>query len=100
MLQVSVTGRHFDVTDAIRDHAEEKIGKLRNHFDRLHAADLVLELEHERIRAELTVTAPHSKPLFAKADDRDLYAAVDAVVHRMERQIDRLKDRRRDHRSE
>lgn len=98
MLQVSVTGRHFEVTEAIRQHAEEKIAKLTNHFDRLNKADLVLALDSDQTVAELTVTAPRGNRLFAQAKDRDLYAAVDGVIHRMVRQIDKMKERMQDHR--
>ena len=54
----------------------------------------------ERVKAELTIPAPRGKVLVARSNDQDLYAAVDQVAHRMERQIDRLKERLQDHRAE
>ena len=93
VIQVMVTGRHFEITDAIRRYAEEKIARLDKHFDRLQKADLVLAWENEQVGAELTVPAPRGQVLVARADHRDLYAAIDQVVHRMERQIDRYKGR-------
>jgi len=98
VVQVTVTGRHFEVTDAIRQYAERKVARLDEHFDRLQKADLVLAWTKEQVEAELTVPVPRGQVLVARADARDLYAAIDTVTHRMERQIDRLKGRFRAHR--
>jgi len=98
VIQVKVTGRHFDITDAIRQYVEKKIGHLDKHFPRLQKADLVLARENEEVRAELTVPASRGHVLVARAATRDLYTSVDTVAHRMERQVDRLKERLREHR--
>ena len=93
VIQVTVTGRHFEITDAIRGYVERKIGSLDRHFGRLQKADLVLAWENERVHVELTVSAPRGNVLVARTSGRDLYAGVDTVAHRMERQIGRLKER-------
>jgi ribosomal subunit interface protein len=98
VITVNVTGRHFEVTAAIREHVEAKLSRLDKHLGRLTKAEMVLDMSNGLARAELTVPAPRGNTLFAKADDKDVLAAIDEVVHRMERQIDRLKDRLRDHR--
>ena len=98
MLSVSVTGRHFEVTEAVRKHVEEKLVRLSRHFDRLTKGEMVLAMESGEIHAELSVLAPRGNQLFAKAVNKDVLVAVDEVMHRLERQIDKFKERLEDHR--
>ena len=95
-LLVTVSGHHVDVTAAMKEYAQEKADKLARYFG---AKEVVVTLKVERGRqiAEFIVYAPRRHTLIAEAEQQDMYAAIDLVADKMERQLTKLKEKWSDH---
>ncbi len=95
-MQITVSGRQIEVTPALRDYASEKIGRLRKHFDRMTTMNVVLQVEKDRHMAEATL---HTKgaTLAASAQAGDMYAAIDQLADKLDRQVLKHKEKMADH---
>ncbi len=96
-MQIDLSGHHVDVTESMRTYVNEKIGKLRNHFDRVTDVHVVLSVEKQIQKAEATIQVKGNK-IFAHADNADMYAAIDALADKLDRQIIKHKEKIQSHR--
>ena len=97
---VTITGKHIEITDAIRAHAEEKVEKLPRYYDSITQIEVVLEgNDGGRQCAEILVHAEHNDLLIAKEVGTDTYTCIDAAVHKMERQLRKAKEKQRGHKA-
>ena len=85
-MNIDVTGRHLDVTDALRAYVETKFERLERHFDHVGNTHVILSVEKLRQKAEATVPINRGN-VFADAEAEDMYAAIDALVDKLDRQI-------------
>jgi len=95
-MQITVSGHQMDITDPIRDYVKEKIGRVQKHFDHVTNTNVVLHVEKTRHRAEATLHAKGAT-LHADAAGGDMYAALDALADKLDRQILKHKEKTRDH---
>jgi putative sigma-54 modulation protein len=95
-MQLSVTGHHIDVTDSMRNYVSEKFQKLGRHFDQVIDVHVILSVEKLVQKAESTVQVNGAK-LFAEDAQADMYAAIDALIDKLDRQIIRHKEKHSDH---
>lgn len=96
-MQISVTGHHLDVTDSLRTYVETKFEKLERHFDHVTDVHVILSVEKLLQKAEATVQISGAK-LFAEDHQEDMYASIDAMVDKLDRQIKRHKEKLTNHR--
>jgi putative sigma-54 modulation protein len=95
-MQLSITGHHVEVTDALRNYVTEKFGKLERHFDQVIDAHVILLVEKLTQKAEATVQVNGAK-LFAEEVQEDLYAAIDGLIDKLDRQLLKHKEKIRNH---
>jgi len=95
-MQISVSGQHLEVTDSLRDYVTTKLGKLERHFDKVTNIHAVLSVEKLRQKAEATVHI-NGADLFAEAEDENMYAAIDLLTDKLDRQVKKHKEKRSDH---
>ncbi|WP_303901898.1 ribosome hibernation-promoting factor, HPF/YfiA family [Thiohalomonas denitrificans] len=95
-MQLNVTGHHVDITPALRDYVSSKLERLERHFDHVTNVHVILTVEKLSQKAEATINITGNQ-LFADAEDEDMYAAIDALVDKLDRQIRRHKDKVTDH---
>ena len=96
-MQISVTFRHMESSDPVRSYVEEKLSKVKKYIDEPVEAQVVLSVEKKiRHKAEVTLVA---KGITIKASEEtaDMYAAVDGVLDKIERQLKRYKDKIKQH---
>ena len=98
-MQLNVTGRRLVVTEALESYARTKLARLERHFDHVTNVHVVLSVERERHRAEATVHVT-GRELFADAIEGEMYAAIDALADKLDRQIKRYKEKTTDHHRE
>jgi len=96
-MQVIVTGHHLEVTDALKAHVDAKFEKLARHFDNVTDVHVILTVEKLVQKAEATLQLSGAK-LFAEDHQEDMYAAIDAMVDKLERQITKHKEKTGSHR--
>jgi putative sigma-54 modulation protein len=96
-MQISVTGHHIDVTDALKSYVGNKLQRLERHFDHVINVHVVLSVEKLRQKAEASIAVNGGK-VFADAVHEDMYAAIDGLIDKLDRQVIRHKEKKSDHR--
>ncbi|WP_077283992.1 ribosome hibernation promoting factor [Cognaticolwellia aestuarii] len=89
-MQINLTGHHVDVTDSLRDYVNGKFEKLERHFDHINNVHVVLTVEKLNQIAESTVHLTGTE-VHAKAENSDMYASIDALIDKLDRQILKYK---------
>ncbi len=97
-MNISVTGRHIAITPAIEEYARKRVENVHIDFPRILDAHFILEVDKFRQRAELVAHCGNHIHIEASDVHEDLYAAIDGVVDKAERQIRKYKTRIQDHR--
>ena len=93
MLNYNVRGENIEVTPAIRDYVESKVGKIEKYFDEMPESNAHVNLKvysDRTAKAEVTITLPHMV-LRAEETSPDLYGSIDLVSDKLERQIRKYK---------
>lgn len=91
-MNLTVTGHHVAVTPAIRSYVETKLERIVRHFDDVTGVNVILSVQKLRQKAEANLHV-RGKDLFVEADHEDLYAAIDAMADKLDRQVLKYKDR-------
>ena len=91
-MNINLTGRHLEITPAIRERVTAKLGKIKRHFDNLIDISVILSVDKLKQKAEATVHMS-GKTVFAETDDANLYVAIDNLVDLLDRQIIKHKDK-------
>jgi putative sigma-54 modulation protein len=94
-MQLNISGHHVDVTDALKSYVEEKLQKLERHYDHITNAHVILTVEKIQQRAEATVHISGAE-VFADANCDDMYAAIDKLTDKLDRQILKHKEKVQD----
>ncbi|MDN5331213.1 MAG: putative sigma-54 modulation protein [Tepidanaerobacteraceae bacterium] len=95
-MKVSVSGKNIEVTPALREYAEKKIGKLSRHFNYLNNDNLEAQVTFhvEKGRHIVEVTIPVNDIILrGEEETQDMYSSIDLVVEKLERQIEKFKTR-------
>jgi putative sigma-54 modulation protein len=95
-MQTTITGHHIEVTDSLRNYVNEKLQKLERHSDQVIDTHVILSVEKLVQKAEATVHVNGAK-LFAEDSQADLYAAIDALIDKLDRQIIKHKEKQQSH---
>ena len=95
-MQINITGHHVEVTPALRAYVTEKMQKITRHFDQVNSISVILNVEKLQHQAEATVNAA-GRTIFAAETAMDMYASIDKLVDKLDRQVRRYKDRITDH---
>jgi len=103
-MNLTISGHHLDVSPALRSYVTTKLDRITRHFDHLVDVKVILTVENQkekegRQKAECNIHVK-GNDLFAESSHADLYAAVDELVDKLDRQVVRHKDRLQDHHHE
>lgn len=97
-MQISLSGHHIEITDSMRHYVHEKIERLDRHFDRALDIHVVLTVEKLRHKAEATLHVSGGN-LHAEDVQEDMYAAIDCLVDKLDRQGKKHKEKLKNHRT-
>ncbi len=95
-MNLNITGHHIEVTPALRDYVKGKVDRVIRHFDHVTSVHVVLSVQKLKQKAEITLHVK-GKDIYADADDADLYAAIDALTDKLDRQVLKHKEKVSDH---
>lgn len=95
-MQINLTGHHVDITDPLRNFVDTKFAKLQRHFDHITNVHVVLTVEKLRQKAEATIHLSGGE-LFATSEHEDMYAAIDGLIDKLDRQVIKHKEKLRKH---
>ncbi|GMQ89213.1 MAG: ribosome hibernation promoting factor [Gammaproteobacteria bacterium] len=95
-MQIDLTGHHVELTEPLRNYVNEKFERLERHFDHVTDVHVILSVEKLRQTAEATIHISGGK-LFADSTSEDMYAAIDSLTDKLDRQIKKHKEKLTDH---
>jgi putative sigma-54 modulation protein len=98
-MNLSITGRHLEVTPAIREYVINKMARVSRHFDNVIDTQVILSIERLNHTAEVTMHL-RGKDLHCEAVDENLYAAIDLLADKIDRQVLKYKNKAQDHANE
>jgi len=96
IMQLNITGHHIEITEPIREFVTTKFAKLEQYFDRINQVYVVLSVEKVQKKAEATLHV-NGGELHATSDHQDMYAAVDLLIDKLARQLNKHKDKLKQH---
>jgi len=102
-MQITIQGHQVEVTEALRDYCTNKFERITRHFDHLHELNVVLGIEKVLHKAEATIQFAGKKSgrtLHANATATDMYAAIDVLVDKIDKQVLKHKEKLTDHHAE
>ena len=95
-MQMNVSGHHVEVTTPLREYVETKFERQQRHFDQITNTQVTLIVEKLVQKAEATVHISGAD-IFAQAESDDMYAAIDALADKLDRQLIKHKEKNRGH---
>ena len=98
-MNLLIHGNHVEVTPALRDYVAGKLNRVERHFDQVIDASVQLTVEKLRQRAEITLRL-RGNNIHVESVDDDMYAAIDMLMDKLDRQVLRHKDRIKGHSAE
>ncbi|OUR62467.1 ribosomal subunit interface protein [Bermanella sp. 47_1433_sub80_T6] len=96
-MQINISGHHVEVTQALKDYVQSKVNKLERHFEYITNVQVTLTVEKLMQKAEATIHASGAE-LHANADDENMYAAIDGLTDKLDRQLLKHKEKMNNHR--
>ena len=96
-MNLQISGHHIEVTAALREYVENKLEPVVRHFDKVIGVNVVLAVEKLKQKAEVTVHVP-GKDIHVEEAGDDLYAAIDSLFDKLDRQVQKYKQKMQDHR--
>ncbi|BAL26603.1 ribosome hibernation-promoting factor, HPF/YfiA family [Azoarcus sp. KH32C] len=95
-MNLTITGHHVEVTPAIREYVNTKLDRVIRHFDNVTSVAVILSVEKLKQKAEVTLHV-RGKDIYVESDDGDMYAAIDSMVDKLDRQVLKYKQKNFDH---
>ncbi len=95
-MNINITGHHVEVTPAIRDYVNSKLDRVIRHFDSVTSTHVILSVDKLDQKAEVTLHVK-GKDIYADSISPDLYAAIDALVDKLDRQVLKYKEKQSNH---
>ena len=96
-MQLNISGHLLDITPALKQHTNQKLSKIKHHFDQVMNINMILEVQKDVQTAEATIHVSGAD-LFAKAESDDMYASIDKLINKLDSQILRHKEKLHSHR--
>jgi putative sigma-54 modulation protein len=95
-MQINLSGHHVDITPSLRDYVTSKLERLKRHFDHVTDIHVVLGVEKLRHKAEATMHISGGD-IFADSVEENMYAAIDGLADKLDRQLKKHKEKITDH---
>jgi putative sigma-54 modulation protein len=96
-LLFTISGKHIEVTESMKKHAEEKTSKLPKYYNSINQVEVIVDGgQGGSVSIEIIARAEHSKIFVGTETGEDAYRCIDMAVHKIERQLRRVKSKERD----
>lgn len=97
-MQIKISARHGHLSDETKEHITDKAGKLLHYFQRIMMIEVMVDHKEDANFVEILVSAEHKHDFVASEHHKDLLAAVDLVLAKLEAQLRKYKEKVQDHR--
>ena len=93
----TISGKHIEITEPMKKHAEEKTSKLPKYYNSINQVEVIIDGgQGGSVSIEIIARAEHSKIFVGTETGEDAYRCIDMAVHKIERQLRRAKSKERD----
>jgi len=92
IMQINLTGHHVEITESLRNYVNTKFEKLERHFDHITNVHVILNIEKLKQKAEATLHLQGGE-VFANSQHTDMYAAIDGLIDKLDRQVIKHKEK-------
>lgn len=96
-MHINISGHHVELTDPIKNYVASKLTRLSKHHDRITQTNVILSIEKLRQKAEASMHVS-GKNFFANCESEDMYAAIDLLADKLDRQLLKHKEKTKSHR--
>ncbi len=96
-MQINLTGHHLDITTPMREYVNDKFERLERHFDHVTDVHVILSVEKLQHKAEATLYNIGGGKLHAHSTEEDMYAAIDGLIDKLDRQVIKHKEKLTNH---
>ncbi len=97
-MNIHFTGRHMEVTDAIRTYATEKFDRIYRHYDKITSIQVIFSVEKVAQQVEAVLHIPGGEQIHAHSESEDMYTSIDLLADKIDSQVRKYKDKQKDHR--
>ncbi len=94
-MEISVTGRHLEITESMSQFTREKVSRLQRLYDRIEAIQVVVEHHSIRFQTEIVVRTDHKTTFVAQVEAEEFHESIDLAIDKMERQLREHKEKLR-----
>ncbi|WP_196141141.1 ribosome hibernation promoting factor [Aliikangiella sp. G2MR2-5] len=91
-MQINLTGHHLEITESLRNYVHEKFERIERHFDHINNVHVILQVEKLRQIAEAKLNV-NGGEIFANSESEDMYAAIDTLIDKLDRQVIKHKEK-------
>ena len=91
-MQVNISGQQLEITQAMRDYTQEKLARLERRFDKITNVQVIMRIDKLNQHIEAIVQVAGGE-LVANAEHQDMYAAIDLLIDKLDRQLIRHKEK-------
>lgn len=91
-MKINISGHHVEITESLQAYVDEKMSRLSRHFDNITNGQVTLTVVKERMTAEATIHVAGAD-LHASAENDDMYAAIDQMTDKLDRQVLKHKEK-------
>ena len=98
-MNLNLTGNHVEITPAMRDYVTTKLSKVTRHFDHVIDVSVILSVEKHIQKAEANVHVK-GKDIFVEADGDNMYASIDSLIDKLDRQVLKYKEKNLERRNQ
>ena len=95
-MQISISGQHVEITEAMRAHVNDRMDKIARHFDHVTNTHIVLQVEKNRHKAEANISA-RGIQIHATAETDNMYTSIDSMAEKLDRQVLKHKEKSTNH---
>ena len=95
-MQINLTGHHLDITESLRNYVLEKFERIERHFDHINNVHVILQVDKVRQIAEAKMNV-NGGEIFANSESEDMYASIDTLIDKLDRQVIKFKEKTFDH---
>lgn len=95
-MNLQISGHHVEVTQALREYVTSKLDKVTRHFDHVIDVNVILSVQKLKQKAEVTLHV-RGKDIYVETEDGDLYASIDMLIDKLDRQVIKYKQKAQDH---
>ena len=91
-MQLNISGHHIELTSPLKEYVADKFQRIERHFDNITNCQVILQVDKLRQKADATLHVSGGE-IHAKAEDDDMYAAIDALADKLDRQVLKFKEK-------